>query len=392
MPLSSRPQRYDKCYLKEGDGLMIKISKEAEDLGYNSLVEKSPVRIVMNDKTLTLFRDDSYTTNLMSFLLSDTRFQRVNDKRPCFKLYSNNNEAEICQIDDSKLPFVDEWDYDFNLFKIQCRRNRELLSPSEEKKLEDNYKEKVAEAKVDVIRDRQRILKKEVEKTDEVLLKKNLMLTENVNIKAVQKELQLEKMLVKEEKEKEDNETKELFEQIAIEKKKNDCLANVIKQKEIEDQFNLAKEENAIEVKQLKEEATRQIVVKRNDMRAKIISMRKKNERKKNMLKQKLVSVRTEISDNLQVVSKEGSKAVCQISKDEITKINDYCENNFFDDYNKLCDCKDKSSFCYVCCENEFGAIHVGKRDSCYNMCDRRITSPVDSKENGRWQWAPEIK
>ena len=390
--LSNRPQRYDKCHIKEGDGLMFKISQEAEDLGYNSMEEKIPVRIVMNDKTLTLFRDDSYTTNIMSFILSDTKFQRVKDKRPCFKLYSNNNIAEICQITGDKISFVEEWDYDFNLFKYQCKKiqSEAQLSPSEEKKLEDNYKEKVSEAKVDVIRDRQKIIKKEVEKSEEQLLKKNLVSTETVTLNAVKKEIQLEKMLEKEEKEKEDMETKELLLQIEIEKKKNNCLANVIKQKEIEDQFNLAKQENDIEVKQLKDEASRQIIIKRNDMKEKILSMRRKNERKKNMLKQKLITVRSEIAENLQVVSKSGSKGICKDSKDDVTKINDYCENNFFDNYNNLVDCKDKSSFCYVCCENEFGAIHVGERDDCYNMCDSQIT-PLDLKDNGRWHWDAEI-
>jgi len=127
-------------------------------------------------------------------------------------------------------------------------------------------------------------------------------------------------------------------------------------------------------------------------MKAKIINMRKKNERKKNMLRQKLMSVRTEIADDIQIASKKGSKMVCESSKDDTSKIDAYCEFNFNDNFYKLSDCKDPNSFCYVCCENEFGAMFVGERDDCYNMCDTKAAPEKHPEpENGRWQWQPEV-
>ena len=49
-----------------------------------------------------------------------------------------------------------------------------------------------------------------------------------------------------------------------------------------------------------------------------------------------------------------------------------YCELNFSTDYEKFKDCKIDENFCYVCCENEFGDLHVVERDKCYNKCDKK--------------------
>ena len=127
-------------------------------------------------------------------------------------------------------------------------------------------------------------------------------------------------------------------------------------------------------------------------MKAKILSMRKKNERKKNLLKQQLMSVRTEMASNLESATQQGSKALCEAAKGDQTKVNVYCENNFFDNYSKLADCKDLSSFCYVCCENEYGDIFVSERELCYSICDKKEEGPATPSGEGRWHWEPEIQ
>ena len=370
--------------------MMSKVSKEALDQGFSDIVEQYPVRMVMNEKTLLIYTDDSYSAIVNSFLLSDTKFIRLLSKKNCFKLVSNNRAVEICEIEGQK-SFVDEWDYDFNLFKIQCKKERPeiQLEKSEEKKLEDNYKEKVAEAKADVVRDRQTALKKEVENTEEAVLEKKVMSTQTTSIQAIKKELKLEEKLEREEKEREELETREIAQQILVEKKKNDCLLKVIKQKEIEDQFNLAKEETEKEIISIKNEAKKDINIKRNEMKEKILAMRKKNERKKNLLKQQLMAVRTEMASNLENATKQGSMETCKKAKVTQSNVDAYCEYNFNDNFAKLADCKDISSFCYVCCENEYGDIFVSEREICYSMCDKKEEAP--SVEDGKWHWEPEI-
>jgi len=123
---------------------------------------------------------------------------------------------------------------------------------------------------MDVVRDRQQILKKAVENNDEVLLEKKVQNTQTTSVQAIQKELKLEDKLEREEKEREEIETTELAQQVDVEKKKNACLVKVLKQKEFEDQFNLAKEETEKQIEEIKTEAKNDITVKRNNMKSKI--------------------------------------------------------------------------------------------------------------------------
>jgi len=182
MRISMRPARYDKCNLKESDVLISKISKEASEKGFEGLVERYPARLVMNNKTLTVFKDDHYSDILTTFLLSDTKFVRIDTRKDCFRLQGNNKAMEVCEIPGTK-SFVEEWDYDFNLFKYQCKTDRPeiILNPSEEKKLESNFREKIAEAKIDIVKERQAALKKAVENNDEKALEKKKVQKNRIN-------------------------------------------------------------------------------------------------------------------------------------------------------------------------------------------------------------------
>lgn len=48
-----------------------------------------------------------------------------------------------------------------------------------------------------------------------------------------------------------------------------------------------------------------------------------------------------------------------------------YCDESFSDDHIKYEECKDFENFCYICCENEFGDLHIIERDKCYDKCDK---------------------
>jgi len=102
-----------------------------------------------------------------------------------------------------------------------------------------------------------------------------------MTLQAVHKELQLEEMLEKEEKAREALEIEEINADIEKEKKKKECLLNMIKERQLEDQYNLGKQESEKQVFELKEEAKKEIMIKRNKMKTKIMNLRKKNERKK---------------------------------------------------------------------------------------------------------------
>ena len=112
MSISSRPQRYDKCYLKESDALMARHDGE-----------KIPVRVIMNNKSVSIYQDESLHSNFMTLLLKDTNLFK--SEIGCFILKGSNQKVQICGLGDTK--FVEEWTYDFNLFKYQCREKRDII-------------------------------------------------------------------------------------------------------------------------------------------------------------------------------------------------------------------------------------------------------------------------
>lgn len=369
MAVSKRPQKYDKCYIKEADVLMEKDDESTKSL---QIKPKIPVRLVLNDRTVSAYIDDTLTNRAVTFVLEDTSFVRINGVKNCFKLQNNIRKALFCQLESSNGgDFVEEWDYDFNLFKIQCKKPRarsESILP-EQKKLEEEFKEKVNEVKAQIVMEIAEKNKKKVEQNEEVKLTKKVQEVQTTSMMALQKETKLEELLEREEQEKEASETQMLETVIEQEKKKAECLNKAIKERELENQMNLAKSRAEDSIKNIQEQTKRDIQKKRLEIKKKIGEMRKKQERKKAALRGQIMSIRTKIADKINKLSKNGNPDRCMNPSTPVQREN-YCGLNFADNYMKFQDCMTEENFCYVCCENEFGDFHVLERDKCYSKCD----------------------
>jgi DNA transposition AAA+ family ATPase len=98
--------------------------------------------------------------------------------------------------------------------------------------------------------------------------------------------------------------------------------------------------------------------------------MRNKQKRKKAQLKSEIMTIRTQIASRLTTINRAGDSKKCTSSMKDGNEREKYCSQNFADNYIKYSDCINADSFCYVCCENEFGDLHVVQRDACYTSCD----------------------
>ncbi len=364
MPISSRPQRYDKCHLKETDALIVKNDESVKEF---SNISSLPVRLVMNNKTLTAYRDDTLTNRISTYLLEESTFIRIKDKTTCFIIRNNVNEDQFCMLDTTNTKFVQEWDFEFNLFKNQCKKNRVQSNETLEKSnLIKQFNNKVEDLKLELIREKSDLIKKEVEEDEKKNLVSKIDQVRKTSLHALEKEMHLEDLLEKEEQSKEEEENKTLETQIQSEKRKEECLLKAIKEKEIENQYNIAKSKAEKAIEQIAKETQQEILEKRKTIAKKISEMKLKQMRKKAQLKNEILSIRGHIAERLQKINKAGNKDKC-IKKSNKTS---YCNLHFSDNYIKFGECQNDDSFCYVCCENEFGELHVLDRDACYSVCD----------------------
>jgi hypothetical protein len=371
MPISKRPTQYDKCYLKETDALMTKTDKQDGDLSGSP---KLPVRIIMNNKTVAVYKDENLSTHEIIFNIRTTIFKRVKDNHACFILKGNNQKAQFCEITGNSGDFVEQWDYDFNLFKFQCKEKRATIDINlpEQAKLKEEYNQRMNEVKLDLVMEKSKMLKKQTEEKEEIKLSKKVDDAQAMTFKAIEREQRLEELMEKEELDRENQEQELLKKQYENEQKKKDTLIKSIKEKQLEDQFNISKANAENAVIKIKEAVRKDIMVKRLKMKQKLALMRKKNERKKQQIQNDIMTVRMEVAGNLQKVSKQGDMHSCFVGDTvEAQKIEEYCQVNFPDSIAKLQDCKIPESFCYTCCENEFGELNMVEREKCYkSRCD----------------------
>lgn len=405
MPFSSRPQRYSKCVVKEAD-LMLTQDNEQSSQQDNPLLKAAsksmpsmqiPVRVVMNNKTFTVFGGETYESQVKSFNLKDSTFKRSISHKNCFIVREGKKSAELCPFGFNPKggQMIEEWDYDFNLFKYQCATPREKMEINIklEKEMNNKLNEKMKNAKKELLEEREKAIKKNVEQEEESKMDNVIKTTNQVALQAIQKELNLEAMIRKEEAEREQMEEKLMISQIEEEKKKSDCLMKAIKERELENQYNLKAKEAEDEVSSIKETASQQVLIRRSQLKNQILAMRKKAQRRKAKLAQELLSVRTVMADTMGKAYKAGDTSKCENALKSDNDRATYCQITFSDDYSKLTDCKENDDFCSMCCENEWGDMHINERQQCFKSLCKNARGSGNGPNvgvggiKGRWIW-----
>jgi len=398
-PFSSRPQRYSKCLIKDNDAFMITHNQKTREQS------RMPVRIVMNNKTLTVFGDDTYTKSIYTFKLSFSTF-KISKKSCCFHVRDSHRQHNFCGYDsECGLRLTNDWargwQDDFKLFKVDCKvgRAKTLLSKDDERGLEQGFNGKLNMAKEELIRlKRKRVAKKEKKKEQQVT-RGRIAKTQDDTWVVLQKEMDLENMIKKEEKEKEGVELQKVVKVLRKEKMKKKCMKKTLKKREKQNAKIIEKRKDSKEIKNLKKELAIEVELKRNDLKRQIGLMRARTRRRKAALQDKINKVRATMAKDMIAANKKGDMRKCQKGKTSALHRNNYCNANFVDNYLKNMDCKVQESFCYTCCETEFGNAFLQMREKCYNMCDgKKVNVKIDikkraskkkgvKKEVGGWVW-----
>ena len=361
MAVSDRPLQYDKCYLKESDGLMIK-----EDDMTKNMVNKPriAVRLVLNNKTLSAYLTDNINYMLVTFLLNDSVFIRSQTYDGCFEIRSPVKSSTFCELEQKK-GWIEEWDYDFNLFKNQCKEVRVAVPLKETSALEKEFKSRLKTLKEEFLREISERSQISTHQNYVSSMSKKVETTHNYYLIALKKEVELDNLLKKEEIEREIKENSELEKEIELEKKKEDCLGKAIKEKEIESQYNLAKNMAEGEIKELEERTKREIIEKRWSLKKDLEELRKRQYRNKIDKKMEISHIRYAWAEKMSKLSKKGDALICQ----DKSNISTYCKGKFGNNFTRAAECIKEDSFCEICCENEFGGWWLTEREKCFQLC-----------------------
>ena len=389
MPFTDRPQRYTKCIVKESDMLYTKIFDEKVQYVENIQI---PVRVVMNNRTLSIFASTDYKSNLMSFDLQRTTLAPSKPHKNCFILTEGEGteklkQAEMCPFGFDRVEEVfQEWAYDFNLFKFQCKTAKETidLDNADAKALDDKFKKKVEQANLDIVEEKSKLINEKLKKKESKDINVQMQKTNQMALQAIQKELTLEEMIKREEEEREQVAEREILQEIDSEKHKHDCLVKAIKEKELEDQYNIKNQQDEKQLQKIRDSAAKEVIIKRSELKSAVLKMRKKALRKKAQLAQQLQAVRYQMANDMNNLYKDGKTENCVNALKDDQGRSAYCEVSFPDDYVKLTNCKNEEDFCVLCCENEFGDMHMDKRQNCI---DTLCAPKPPSEETGRWVW-----
>ncbi len=163
------------------------------------------------------------------------------------------------------------------------------------------------------------------------------------------------------------------------------CIDRILKRKAAAEEEEEIELEMAHEIKALKKEAQILVLDNRDEEMKRIKKMQRKNQRKLRGKKQKIEDVRMVMAAQVEKAERIGDAEVCKPTVEAEAK-EDYCNKFYIDDMEENLACKAADSFCYMCCDNEFGEFHTDKRTECFNMCEdeyEALNAPlIVSEEN----------
>jgi len=391
MPFIDRPQQNIPCVIRENDVLFEKFDA---DSGYTV---KVPGRILMNNRTISVFEDSSYENAVFSFNLDKSNLIPFADDYCCFFVQSENKRNKICALSDcgtkSEPKFLDSWKYSFSLFKNKCFNKFAtdvLPVPKEDqpKPAENSPTMAAMNIEEDEVDEREKIIEQNLNEDTQLSLENKVSKVQQSALKAITRELNLEERLKREEMMKAKEETKVLMKKMNFEKAKKEKLEDAIEEKENQDVKLKQQRQIVNEGDNIVRETESMINKKRNALKRKIMEIRKTTERRKRLIENKINLIRGKMTQEIVLANKIGNIDTCKNAKAKQSDINGYCDDFIINDFQKNKDCKVMENFCYICCETEFGAVQYSNRAKCYDMCDNGEKEAKKLEEpRGEWIW-----
>ena len=382
-----RPQRYSKCQIKENDAFLATYDP------FLKADNKLPIRLVMNNSTVAVYKDETYNDHYYTYDLKDTSIYSDAKNLCCLFFRDNYKRTKLCSYNEYCEPtnkWVTKWISDFNLFKNVCRvgLGPVLITKQDIEEIDRIRGDEDGE-------DQYRKMKATLLEDEVKVYERNIKDNQKTGLIAIQKENLLEKMIKTEEQQKEQEELEQIRVKIEEEKKKASCLQKQVEERDL-DTFEVDKRDNIKEAEAVKARFALQIQQKRIRMKKELENMRRRQRVKRIELENELKEVRSTMAMNLIKSKKIGNIKNCIEGIKNLDFRSNYCNKNFIDEFSKNSGCKQEEEFCSTCCETEFGNFYMKRRYECYDICDKDLKKNIGEAKiisNGRglWKWAPRI-
>ena len=369
VPISSRPQRYKECSIKEIDMDVIIDDKRIPARVIMTLdsisIENNNIKILLPQIKNTLIKNDC---------LEVSELMEKNKIIMCI-LVNHSNLSHQQRLDELKLfrnqilMFRDECKDNNNATEYSANIVEEIMNDPEVISAIKRAKEK----RLKKVFKRQRLERRLQANTQQTGILKS---AELMAIKAFEKELLYQQRreseeVMREMKEIEMQDKKEKEHQIIVETHKINSK-NKIDQENLvlAENLDTDKEQNSSSnsiIENIKKQVSENIVGSRNKFNEKLIKMRLEHE--KEMLKQNTNVVELKTVEELPSKPFKKTNVCIDFVHLEDKRFN-YCNSKVTNDADLNKKCKQEFFFCNICCKYEFGAISMNERDICYKKCD----------------------
>lgn len=358
----SKPQRYEKYIIYEKDVLRV-MNNFKSALGKKP---KAPIRLVINKLTITGYQSSDPNSTIFSYNLNNLSI--ANDEDYCCLVL--NKEETICGGFGDSCGTKDKPEWVINIKAVLSEfmsQYKSLPSKSKESNIDNTDLEMV---KLDVVKDREELIKKKEEEAENIKLDFQEKEVEQNLSQVLQREYNLEKMIEEEERNKVLTETRELLEAKKKEEEKSKCFDKVLKAKEEQEQMLQEKDSKIETINTMKSIAQIQVEQQRAVFKNRIKEIRKKAQRKFKKIQNDITVIRNQITENMIKAKAKGDKAECTSRRSSKAKVEEYCNWYHNVDPEKNLQCKQDLNFCVFCCQDQFGSFYLTDKNKCINECD----------------------
>jgi hypothetical protein len=193
--------------------------------------------------------------------------------------------------------------------------------------------------------------------------------TQKLAIKAIEKEMKMENLIEQQEDLKGKYVEEQMNQKLQKVKEQQELITKALDQKKKEAEIYTNKLSLKSRLKQMTQQFKEQIKNIREDLKLRLQTKSTQGLRTKEDYEGKINEVKAVITKDLLKANKKGNYQECDPDR-PVFKIIDYCKKNYPATGKKQDECKTHQKFCNLCCEAEYGDLHLEERTECYSKCD----------------------